>query len=289
MKSTTCISALLAGILAMVSVRVVRAQTDPAVSCLALAEQRLPGTTISVTQTITTGSFTPPGSATAITNLPPLCRVAGLIQPTSESNIRFEVWLPLRNWNGKFAGVGNGGWAGTISYGALAEQLRRSYASASTNTGHEAAPGVNAARFAFEHPDQLIDFAFRAHHETTLKGKALLRAFYGKDPEHSYWIGCSSGGYEGLMEAQRFPADYDGIVAGAPGMAHCDGGPGPNSFDMQAALEQWVERGTAPEAIIASHSINSLVDRLRPLSPKGCDVQREGRYERRGELRLSRS
>lgn len=192
------------------------AQPDPAAACARLAEERLPGTTITAAQAVTGGSFTPPGSNNAITNLPPLCRVAGVTEPTSESRILFEVWLPLQNWNGRFAGVGNGGWAGTISYGGLQEQIRRGYASASTNTGHEAAPGVNAARFAFEHPEQLIDFASRAHHETTLKAKALVGAFYGKPPQHAYWIGCSSGGYEGLMEAQRFPADYDGIVAGAP-------------------------------------------------------------------------
>ena len=75
---------------------------------------------------------------------------------------------------------------------------------------------MNAARFAFEKPEQLIDFAYRSHHETALKAKAITEAFYAKAPEHSYWIGCSSGGYEGLMEAQRFPDDYDGIVAGMP-------------------------------------------------------------------------
>ena len=77
-----------------------------------------------------------------MTGLPPFCRVAGVIAPTSESQILFEVWMPLEKWNGKFAGVGNGGWAGTISFGALGDQLRRGYATASTNTGHEAAPGV---------------------------------------------------------------------------------------------------------------------------------------------------
>lgn len=216
MKSPARIIALAAAILLMVFMSAMSAQTDPAVACASLAEERLPNTTITAAQAITTGSFTPPGSNNAITNLPPFCRVAGVIEPTSESHILFEVWLPLQKWNGRFAGVGNGGWAGSISFGALVEQVRRGYATASTNTGHEGAPGVNAARFAFEHPEQLIDFASRAHHETTLKGKALLRAFYGKPPEHAYWIGCSSGGYEGLMEAQRFPADYDGIVAGAP-------------------------------------------------------------------------
>jgi feruloyl esterase len=216
MRSPARVTALVAAILPIVCISATPAQTGPAVACGGLVDQRLPNTTITAAQTITNGSFTPPGSTNAITNLPPFCRVAGVIEPTSESHILFEVWLPLQNWNGRFAGVGNGGWAGTISFGALAEQIRRAHASASTNTGHEAAPGVNAARFAFEHPEQLIDFAYRAHHETTLKAKALVHAFYGKPSEHSYWIGCSSGGYEGLMEAQRFPADYDGIVAGAP-------------------------------------------------------------------------
>lgn len=216
MRSPACIISLVAVILPVVVMSAAPRQADPAVACARVAEQQLPNTTIAAAQAITGGSFTAPGSNNAMTNLPPFCRVAGVIKPTSESNIQFEVWLPLQKWNGRFAGVGNGGWAGGISYGALVEQIRRGYASASTNTGHEAAPGVNAARFAFEHPEQLIDFAYRAHHETTSKAKALVGAFYGKPPEHSYWIGCSSGGYEGLMEAQRFPTDYDGIVAGAP-------------------------------------------------------------------------
>jgi tannase/feruloyl esterase len=193
-----------------------RAQTDPSAACAALAAQRLPNTTIASTEAITAGSFTPPGSTNVMANLPPFCRVAVVAAPTAESQIKFEVWLPLEKWNGKFAGVGNGGWAGTISYGGLAEQIRRGYASASTNTGHDAAPGVNAARFAFEYPERLIDFAYRAHHETASIGKSLVQAHYGKTAERSYFIGCSSGGYEGLMEAQRYPADYDGIVAGAP-------------------------------------------------------------------------
>jgi feruloyl esterase len=218
MRSPTRLGASAAVILVVLVLFISRtaAQTVPAVACERLADQRLPNTTITAAQAVTSGSFTPPGSTNAITNLPPFCRVAGVIAPTSESQILFEVWLPLQNWNGKFAGVGNGGWAGVISFGALVEQLRRGYATASTNTGHEAAPGVNAARFAFEKPEQLIDFAYRSQHETSMKAKALAQAFYGKTPEHSYFVGCSSGGYQGLMEAQRFPTDYDGIVAGAP-------------------------------------------------------------------------
>ncbi len=194
------------------------ATTDTASSrsCESLADVRLPNTTITTAQAVVEGSFTPPGSTNPISNLPSFCRVAGEIAPTRESHIVFEVWMPLEKWNGKFAGVGNGGWAGSISFGPLASQIRRGYASASTNTGHAAVPGEDMAKFAYEHPEQLIDFAYRSHHETALKAKALVEAFYGTPAQRSYWIGCSSGGYEGLMEAQRFPADYDGIVAGAP-------------------------------------------------------------------------
>jgi feruloyl esterase len=216
MRSSARITVLVGLLLSVVSPQVLRAQPDPTTACAGLSSQQLPNATISAVQAVTTGSFTPPGSTNAIPNLPPFCRVAGVIKPTSESNILFEVWMPLQNWNGRYTGVGNGGWAGTISYGALAEQIRRGNAAASTNTGHEAAPGIDAARFAYEHPERLIDFAYRSHHETTLKGKALVQAFYGKAHDRAYWLGCSSGGYEGLMEAQRFPADYDGIVAGAP-------------------------------------------------------------------------
>jgi feruloyl esterase len=216
MRVPAAIAAGVAVVIPVVLATSVRAQTNPAASCAALAEHPREHTTISVAEAITTGSFTPPRSNNAISNLPPFCRVAGLIAPTKESEIGFEVWLPLENWNGKYSGVGNGGWAGTISYGPLGEQLRRGYATASTNTGHEAAPGIDSARFAFDYPERLIDFASRAHHELALNAKALVHAFYGKPPERSYFVGCSSGGYEGLMEAQRFPTDYDGIVAGAP-------------------------------------------------------------------------
>src|SRR5262245_26310234 len=188
MKSPASSAALVATVLQLVFTATPRAQS--AAACADLAKQQLADTTISAAEAITGGSFTQPGSANAMTSLPPFCRVAGTIQPTAESRILFEVWLPLEKWNGKFAGVGNGGWAGTISFGPLAAQLRRGYATASTNTGHEAAPGFNAARFAFEKPERLVDFAHRSHHETALKAKALVQAFYGRAPERSYFVGC---------------------------------------------------------------------------------------------------
>ena len=188
----------------------------PGNACANLASRPLSGTTITAAEEVAAGSFTPPGTTNVLSNLPPFCRVSGTIAPTPRSEIRVEVWMPLANWNGKFAGVGNGGWAGVISYGALTDQLRRGYATASTNTGHDAAPGLEMGRFAHDEPERLIDFAYRSHHETAHAAKSLIQAFYGKAPERSYFIGCSSGGYEGLMEAQRYPMDYDGIVAGAP-------------------------------------------------------------------------
>jgi feruloyl esterase len=101
-----------------------RAQS-PDGKCATLAAQSLPGTQIDAAHAITVGSFTVPGSTNQISNLPPFCHVAGVIAPTAESRIRFEVWMPLDTWNGKFAGEGNGGWAGSISHAALADQLRR--------------------------------------------------------------------------------------------------------------------------------------------------------------------
>jgi feruloyl esterase len=191
--------------------------------CVRLRGLRLAHTTITVAEPVNE-SFAVPGSRDTVRKLPALCRVAGEIRPTADSHIRFEVWLPLEKWNGNFAGVGNGGWGGTISYAAppfpaaepatLADEARRGYAVASTNTGHDG--DAFSARFAYGHPERLVDFASRAVHEMTVAAKAVSQAFYGKPPRHAYWIGCSTGGRQGLTEAQRFPADYDGIVAGAP-------------------------------------------------------------------------
>ena len=211
-RTTTLIALLPIGLAAAL-----HAQSDRAAACTALANTPLPNTSITAAEAITGGSFTPPGSTNAMNNLPPFCRVAGTIKPTPESDIRFEVWLPIGEleWEVRRRRKRRVG-RHDLSYGPLQDQLRRGYAAASTNTGHQAGPQLDAARFAFEHPEQLVDFSYRAHHETTLKAKALVNAFYGKAAEKAYWFGCSSGGYEGLQEAQRFPDDFDGIVAAAP-------------------------------------------------------------------------
>ena len=126
--------------------------------------------------------------------------------------------MPLSGWNGKFEQVGNGGWAGTIQYAPLAAALRRGYAAASTDTGHVG----GSASFALGHPDKLIDFGYRAVHETAVQGKATIAAFYGNAPRLSYFNGCSNGGRQGFQEAQRFPQDFDGIIAGAPAYTWTD-------------------------------------------------------------------
>jgi feruloyl esterase len=127
--------------------------------CEQLTSLTLENTVIASAERVTRGTFNVPGSADSVTRLPAFCRVVGELRPTTDSHIAFEVWLPLDTWNGKFAGVGNGGWAGIISYPALGDQLRRGYATVSTNTGHVAEPGLDMAKFAFGHPERLADLA----------------------------------------------------------------------------------------------------------------------------------
>ena len=122
--------------------------------------------------------------------------------------------MPAAGWNGKFQAQGNGGFAGSIDYRGLAATVSRGYASAATDTGHKG--DSTDASWAPGHPEKIVDFGYRGIHEMAEKAKAVIAAFYGKAPQHSYFSSCSDGGREALMEAQRFPADYDGIVAGAP-------------------------------------------------------------------------
>jgi hypothetical protein len=146
--------------------------------------------------------------------LPAFCRVQGVLRPASDSHIAFEVWLPAQGWNGRFQGVGNGGFAGSIGNSGLVAAVQSGYAAASTDTGHSV--GGTDASWAKGHPEKVTDFGWRAVHLTAVAGKSLTTAFYEAPPSHSYFTSCSNGGRQGLMEAQRFPDDYDGIIAGAP-------------------------------------------------------------------------
>ena len=167
-----------------------------AASCESLASTSFPDAKVTSAQTVTGGSFTPPGARNAMANLPAFCRVAVTLQSSPDSDGRVELWLPLENWNGKFQGVGNGGWAGSITYGALGDALRRGYATASTDTGHQ--DDVTSAKWALGHPEKVVDYAWRSEHEMTVKAKVLIAAFYGQNPKYSYWTGCSGGGKQAI-------------------------------------------------------------------------------------------
>jgi feruloyl esterase len=222
-------------------------QGKPKASCESLAKLALPNTTITMAETVAAGTFkfparnTPPalqpvpapqgapGAPAALpgpgapggpsgpgtpdtSKWPAFCRIAATLAPSSDSDIKIEVWLPADNWNGKFIAAGNGGWAGSISYQGMAQMLVAGYATTSTDTGHTG----NSGAFIIGHPEKFIDYTWRADHEMTLKAKEIIKAFYGTGPKFSYWIGCSLGGQEALIEAAKFPEDYNGIVAGAP-------------------------------------------------------------------------
>lgn len=188
------------------------------ISCGGLTALTFEGnTTVSAATLVESGSLVTPTGQT-LTRLPPFCRVIGVARPTSDSSINFEVWLPARSWNGKFLSSGEGGFAGAMNYtrsgfdGGLDELIRRGYATASTDTGHLSTD----AQWAIGHRERVIDYGHRSKHLVTVAAKGLIAAFYGRPPSHSYFNGCSNGGRQALMEAQRYPEDYEGFVVGAP-------------------------------------------------------------------------
>ncbi|MGC4028846.1 MAG: tannase/feruloyl esterase family alpha/beta hydrolase [Steroidobacteraceae bacterium] len=192
------------------------AQSGSADTCANLSEVRLSAGKITEVSTVPAGQFVPPGAtgnAARGFTVPAFCRVAAVLQPTGNSQIRMEAWLPKAGWNGKFLAVGNGGWAGSISYGGLAQGLNSGYAVVSTDGGHIGGNGS----FSTD-SDKLKDWGWRAVHELAVNGKLFTAAYYGAAPRYSYFEGCSGGGRQAVMAAQRFPGDFDGIVAGAPGI-----------------------------------------------------------------------
>jgi Tannase and feruloyl esterase len=343
-----------------------------AATCDGLAALLLPNTTINSAQTVAAGTFVlPPGSPrsdpsffSAFETLRAFCRVQGIVRPSTDSHIGFEVWLPMSGWNGRYMGAGNGGFGGMINYYRLAEAVNAGYAGSATDTGHRGT--VTATGWAVKHPQKVIDFNYRAVHETADKSKGIIRAFYSANPTRSYFNSCSNGGRQGIVEALRYPADYDGILAGAPSfnlgrelgrrektpqfdetipnlkafperggklilyhgandgpgetvkffervlstmgqknanefvrlyivpeMGHCGGGPVPefglrlqphadSLHSMVAALEQWVENGVAPNAIIATkyrvdENPASGIVRTRPLCPYPMEARWTGK------------
>lgn len=194
---------------------------SPARTCASLAQLNLPKVTITQAENVAAGAFVPPDLKQGekvpewSTSLPAFCRVVAKLTPTADSDIKLEVWMPLSGWNGRFKGQGNGGFAGYIAYGGLAASITQGYATASTDTGHSS----EGAAWALGHPEKVVDYGYRGIHEMTVDAKTIVEAFYQAGPKWSYFASCSNGGRQALMEAQRFPDDYDGILAGAPANA----------------------------------------------------------------------
>lgn len=200
------------------AVMILAAMPTFATTCESLASQKLPNATITMAVPVAAGAFAPAGGGgrgggAQFSDLPAFCRIAATLKPTSDSDIKIEVWMPASNWNGKFEAVGNGGWNGNIDSGALATALRRGYAAAATDTGHEGGAGV-----WMQSAEKRADFGSRAVHEMTVKAKSLINAFYGNDARLSYFNGCSAGGRQALKASQVYPTDFDGIIAGAPAL-----------------------------------------------------------------------
>ncbi len=256
-----------------------------ATTCEKLTMLSLPNATITSAQLVAAGAYVPPapparaggargaappaeagragqppgragGRGAQFADLPAFCRVSATLKPSSDSDIKVELWMPASGWNGKFVLPGNGGFAGAIAPAGLAAALRSGYAAATTDTGHEGGSGS----FMLDHPERLTDFADRAVHETAVKSKAILAAFYGNGPKASYFNGCSTGGRQALTAAQRFPDDFDGIVAGAPAIY----------ASRQSAGQIWIWQATHKDA--AGYLTPDKLTVLHDAAVAACDA-----------------
>ena len=245
-------------------------------SCEALKTLSLPNTTIVAAEMVAAGPYVQPagrGPAPAAAPaaagrggrgpaapppqiLPAHCRINAILRPSPDSEIEMEAWLP-ENWNGKFQFVGGGGWAGIISFPAMVSAVQEGYATASTDTGHK---GGNAL-FAMNHPEKVVDFAYRAVHETTVQTKLMIAKYYDRGARLSYWNGCSTGGRQGLMEAQKYPEDFDAIIAGAPAnfQTHL------HAWDLTVAVPALKD----PAAAVSAAKLNMLSE----AAVNACDAQ----------------
>ena len=183
-----------------------------AADCEAL-NARAPDQTTLRAEFVAAGGWTPPGTPSGVPPLPAFCRVTGVARPVAGSEIGFEVWLPAEGWSGRLRMSGNGGYSSALPYGGMAEALRAGAVAVGTDTGHQGDDPV----FGRDRPEAIVDWAHRAVHVSVVQAKAVTQLFYGQAPRWSYFSGCSTGGHQALMEVQRYPDDFDGVVAGAPG------------------------------------------------------------------------
>lgn len=254
-------------------------RTLAATPCEGLSDLKLSLATVTGATVVSAGAFAPPGPARAggparvFTTLPAFCRVTATLTPSSDSDIKIEVWMPAAGWNGALQSVGNGGWTGTIPYPAMAEALAAGYATASTDTGHVG----NTASFALGHPEKLLDFGHRAVHEMTVQAKKVIDAFYGAAPSRAIWNGCSQGGRQGIAEAVRYPADYDAVIAGAPAVnfLHLHAGRMALNRSMNATAEGAIPAAKYPllhKAVLDACDVRDGVADGVVENPAGCRV-----------------
>ena len=233
-------------------------------ACESMSKLALEKVKITSAATVAAGALplpegAPPQAAALLKALPAFCRVQATASPSADSSISIEVWMPAANWNGRLRGIGNGGFAGAIAIPQLVSAVNQGYAVASNDTGHKGGP--TDASWALGHPERVIDFGHRGPHEMTRVAQAVVRAYYGKPQQHAYFIGCSDGGREALMEAQRYPDDYDGIIAGAPA----------NYWTHLLTSAIWDAQSTTvpPEAYIPSSKLPAIAEAVN----KACDAQ----------------
>lgn len=235
--------------------------------CEQLAKLNLPGLTVASAGPVAAGTFTPPVQPVRPVQVPAFCRVIGVLWP----EINFELWLPAQ-WNKKYLAVGNGGLAGTINYASMAGPLQAGYAVGSTDTGHKAAE----TEWALGHFERVVDFGYRAIHVMAQADKAIVRTFYGSEAQHSFFDGCSNGGRQALMEAQRYPEDFDGIIAGDPGNHWTRLYSGGHAWIVRAMLDDgYIPTAKVP---IIAKAVNKACDALDGIEdgilndPRKCHI-----------------
>jgi feruloyl esterase len=241
-----------------------------AIPCENLTKLELERATVRSAQLVPAGPFVLPEGASlgpgphSDEPLPTHCRIVLHLTPTHDSNINAELWLPVENWNNRFLAVGNGGWAGAIQgWGDMQAALRRGYATAGSDTGHSGTDG-EAGMFALGHPEKIVDFAYRALHDMTVKSKQILQVFYQQPLDYSFYKGCSTGGRMGVMAAQRYPGDYDGIIAGALANRHI--------HMHTAAVAQSIRLARHPAEAISAEQAKRVNDFVM----EQCDTLQEG-------------
>jgi hypothetical protein len=269
MKSLGVAAGLLCGMAAVAAPsgepRILMAEAStpdhPVDACALLADVKLAQVEVESATTVPAGVQVP-GAMTGglnsapVSGLPSFCRVIGHIHAEPGSDIVFEVWMPSQNWDGRLNSAGNGGFAGPLSYMELAAAVRAGQVGTSTNTGHSG-NGMQSD-WAKGHPERVRDYGWRAIHLTAVTAKKLVGSFYGRGPDHSYFMSCSNGGRQALMEASRFPEDYDGILAGAPAAFFSD---------LAMSMIGTVQAQMAPGAMINSEQAGVLQDEVL----KQCD------------------